>query len=81
MTGLKAIKTNTTSVIQPMDQGIINNFKVHYRHLLITRGVHPAIEKKEKLAWNILDAMENTGDAWKKVTQATIVNFFRHCYS
>jgi len=73
VTGLKAIKLfflppNTTSVTQPMDQGIINSFKVHYKHLLITRGVHPAVEKKEKLSWTILDAMQASRDAWNKVT-------------
>ena len=62
-----------------MDQGIINSFKVHYKHLLITRGVHPAVEKKEKLSWNILDAMQASRDAWNKVTWATIANCFRHC--
>ena len=81
VTGLKAIKLfflppNTTSVTQPMDQGIINSFKVHYTHLLITRV---AVEKKEKLSWNILDAMQASRDAWNKVTHATIVNCFRHC--
>jgi len=35
---------NTTSVIQPCDQGIIQSFKVHYRKLL----VEYLLEKVEK---------------------------------
>ena len=62
-----------------MDQGIIQSFKINYRHLLITCGVLPAVEKKEKCAWNILNAMQASCDAWRKVTQGTIANCFRHC--
>ena len=35
---------NTTSHIQPMDQGIIANFKRHYRHYDIMAFMCPAIE-------------------------------------
>jgi hypothetical protein len=38
--GLKSVKLvflppNTTSVTQPMDQGVIRNLKLHYRKLVV----------------------------------------------
>ena len=82
--GLKAIKIvflppNTTSHTQPMDQGIIQNLKVHYRHLLVKRGLLPAVEKKEEFHWTLLDALSALRDAWTRVKPATIANCFRHC--
>ena len=81
---LRAIKLvflppNTTSVTQPMDQGIIQNFKVQYRHLLVTRGIIPAVEKKEPFKWTMLNALHASKDAWDLVKPATIANCFRHC--
>jgi len=31
-TRVEVLPANTTSIYQPMDQGIINSLKVHYRH-------------------------------------------------
>ena len=44
--GLKAIKLiflppNTTSKTQPMDQGVIQNLKLHYRKLVILQQLMP----------------------------------------
>jgi transposase-like protein len=82
--GLKSIKLfflppNTTSITQPMHQGIIQNLKVQYRHKLVTRGIIPAVEKKVKFQWSILDAMDALCDAWKAVKPQTVANCFRHC--
>jgi hypothetical protein len=46
-----------------MDQGIIQNIKVQYRHRLVTRGIIPAVEKKVPLKWTILNAMHTLKDA------------------
>ncbi|XP_070174280.1 tigger transposable element-derived protein 4-like [Littorina saxatilis] len=81
---LKATKViflppNTTSVTQPMDQGIIQNLKVHYRHLYVKRGLLPAVEKKEAVIWTLLDCMSALKDAWTKVKPSTVANCFKHC--
>ncbi len=82
--GLKSVKLvflppNTTSCTQPMDQGIIQNLKVFYRHLLVKRGLLPAVEQKITMQWTMLDTLSALKDAWTKVKPATIANCFRHC--
>lgn len=82
--GLRSVKLvflppNTTSLTQPMDQGIIQNLKVHYRHLYVKRGLLPAVEKGETPSWNLLDCMMALKDAWRTVTPTTIKNCYRHC--
>ncbi|XP_061169489.1 tigger transposable element-derived protein 4-like [Saccostrea echinata] len=81
-TGLKAIKLyflppNTTSKTQPMDQGIIQNLKVHYRKLVIMKKLR-AIEKRCELTITVIDALCMLYEAWTKVTDKTIQNCFRH---
>lgn len=79
---LKAIRLvflppNATSILQPCDQGIIRNLKVHYRHLLLQKMVL-AIDNKEVFSVNVLDALRMLKSAWSKVKQQTIANCFRH---
>lgn len=83
ITGLKAIKLvflppNTTSRTQPMDQGIIANFKHHYKNILIQQLI-TAIDKQEQLAVSVLQAMHVMRQAWSRVTPSTISNCFAHC--
>ncbi|XP_062606703.1 tigger transposable element-derived protein 4-like [Saccostrea cucullata] len=80
--GLKAIRLfflppNTTSKTQPMDQGIIQNLKVHYRKQVILKQLQ-SIEKKTELQISVLDALRMLNNAWNKVTEKTIKNCFRH---
>ncbi|XP_062622348.1 tigger transposable element-derived protein 4-like [Saccostrea cucullata] len=82
VTGLKAVSLiflppNTTSKTQPMDQGIIQNLKVHYRKLVILRQLK-AIENQTELTISVLDAMRMLNQAWAKVSEKTIQNCFRH---
>ncbi len=70
---------NTTSRTQPMDQGIIQNFKCHYRAHYVKHGLLKAMERGQKPNWNVLDAIYGIQAAWNKVTPATITNCFRHC--
>lgn len=70
---------NTTSKIQPCDQGIIANFKRYYRHELIGAAVANAMDVPEFLkSRNIKDAFEYSGLAWQKVTSTTIKNCWNH---
>jgi len=73
---------NTTSLIQPMDQGIIANFKKQYRSLVLRRLVNDmdtsearAAEVARKL--NVLDSLHMQREAWNRITHATIVNCCR----
>jgi hypothetical protein len=83
ISGLEAIKLfflppGTTCKTQPMDQGVIQNIKCHYRqrllHLLLT-----SIESGNELGISLLDALYGILSAWNSVTLATILNCFRHC--
>ena len=68
---------STTSVLQTMDQGIINSFKIHYRSRLVRR-ILAAIERGNgNIKINILDAINLLYTAWREVTPTTIANCFR----
>ena len=75
---LKSIKLvfippNTTSVIQPMDQGIIANFKRKFQ------GVYLKSLCRPDSSWIILDVCVAIKQAWGMVTPVTVANSFRHC--
>lgn len=69
---------NTTSHLQPLDQGIIRNFKSFYRTEVIDH-ILDAIEQSTDMKINILQAMRMTRMAWSNVAQSTIANCFRKC--
>ncbi|XP_069108937.1 tigger transposable element-derived protein 4-like [Argopecten irradians] len=73
---------NTTSIIQPCDQGIIRNLKLHYRRQMVTHIINliddgdlHANDLARKV--NVLDAIHMLTRAWRAVTPTTISN----CYS
>lgn len=73
---------NTTSVIQPLDQGIIKTLKALYRRDVqrkivasIDEGEGSASELVKKIS--LLDAIHMLAHAWNSVTATTIVNCFR----
>jgi hypothetical protein len=68
---------NTTSVTQPMDAGIIKNFKVHYRRRLCIKRLY-CIDTKTEYTWSLLDAVLACRAAWNAVTPTTISNCFGH---
>lgn len=80
---------NTTSIIQPMDQGIIKNLKTYYRKQLCERLISlidsqdPSTEAPlpfDKLAIKnvtLLNAITMLAIAWNSVTQPTLQNCFR----
>ena len=74
---LKSIKLvflppNTTSVVQPMDQGIICNFKKKFKNMYTLALV-------EKRPWDILKICFAVVKPWELVSPQTISNSFRHC--
>ena len=62
--------------MQPLDQGIINSFKVKYRKTIVQEKLE-AIEYGYGLPkLEVLDAIYKVGKAWRNVTAATIRNCF-----
>ena len=71
---------NTTSQLQPLDLGIIQNFKVHYRRFLL-RYVLSKIDECESASEvasevSILVAIRWIAQAWKEVKAETICKCF-----
>ncbi|XP_067686985.1 tigger transposable element-derived protein 6-like [Haliotis asinina] len=67
---------NTTSRIQPMDQGIIASLKSNYRKQKMADLIS-AYDKKEKYEVTLLSAVTNIHRVWSHVTSQCIVNCFR----
>ena len=59
-----------------MDQGIIQNLKVHYRKRLLRRRI-ASIDSGIDFKFNLLDAVFILDKAWSDVTATTIGNCFR----
>ena len=65
---------NTTSCLQPLDLGIIKNFKLYYRKLLL-QHILAAYDIAKSVS--ILYAIRWIGQAWQMVKPLTIKNCFR----
>ena len=85
---LKFLPPNTTSLIQPLDMGVIQNLKVKYRATLanyilekiednLLESKSTAIDISKKI--NILQAIQFISDSWRDVSSQTIKNCFRKC--
>ncbi len=79
---LKFLPPNTTSELQPMDRGIIKNFKMFYRKLLLRMVVSKSDVDGQSAsvianAVTVLDAIKWISEAWNCVTDCTIKNCFR----
>jgi hypothetical protein len=77
---LKYLPPNTTSAVQPLDQGVIENFKRKYRKKIIFKLL--SLMKPNQSATqilkmiNILDCCYWIKDAWSEVKTETIRNCF-----
>ncbi len=73
------IPPNCTSVLQPMDAGVIRTFKHHYKRKLVSKLIHfYDVHDEGKLKITLLDALNFSYDAWELVTKESIINCFRH---
>ena len=66
---------NTTSNSQPMDQGIIENLKRHYKKILLCRWLE-AMDMEKEFEFTLLDAIHDVRCAWEQVSKSTIRNCF-----
>ena len=73
---IEYLPPNTTSKLQPLDQGIIQNFKCLYRKEVI-RKIIADIETNMQININLLQAIRMMDKAWTSVKQTTIQNCFR----
>jgi len=69
---------NSTSKLQPLDQGIIKVTKQYYRRRLVLRFIHDIDHPEQKKPITILDAMRYITSAWEAVSTDTIVNCFQN---
>jgi hypothetical protein len=80
---LKFLPANTTSAIQPLDQGIIQAFKSRYRKQLM---IHLLAKMDSKLSASqlaksitVLDAIYWIDNAWADTKPSTITSCFKAC--
>jgi len=70
---------NSTSKTQPLDQGIINSFKAHYRRRWLQYMVDEFDEGLQPLrTMNVLKAIRWSIQSWSDISAATIANCWRH---
>ena len=69
---------NTTSVVQPLDQGVIHSFKCFYRQMLVKHIIAQCTvaHSCDQITVTALDACRWIDLAWNKVTTTTISNTF-----
>ena len=82
---LEFLPPNTTSMLQPCDQGIIANFKHWYRQMIMQKIVvamgtitEPVNDACDVIKMSLLDALVASRKAWDMVTETTVANCFKH---
>ncbi|XP_066489716.1 tigger transposable element-derived protein 1-like [Tiliqua scincoides] len=69
------LPSNTTSLLQPMDQGVISYFKAYYLRRTFKQLVSNMYDQEQTIGdfWNsfsIMHAIENISMSWKEVTSS-----------
>jgi hypothetical protein len=76
------LPANTTSYMQPLDQGIIYCLKHAYRKRLVhflLREIERNIPMTIIRNWNVMDAMRDVAVAWESISSSVIQNCFTKC--
>ena len=70
---------NTTSTVQPLDQGVIKSFKCRYRQMFVKHIIAQCTMANsiDQITVTALDAIRWIDEAWNTVTSNTIRNCFR----
>ena len=85
---LDFLPPNTTSLVQPMDMGIIKNLKTLYRGKLVNYIIEKieaklvtssSTSKEISAKINILQVVQFVADSWRVTSTKTILNCFGAC--
>ncbi|XP_065668047.1 tigger transposable element-derived protein 4-like [Hydra vulgaris] len=68
---------NTTSITQPMDQGVIRSLKAKYRSLAVKKQTATLIKENKMLKFSILTAMFMLTKAWNSIPDQAFINCFK----
>ncbi|XP_063244145.1 tigger transposable element-derived protein 6-like [Bacillus rossius redtenbacheri] len=71
---------NTTSVLQPLDQGIIQQVKLKFREMLVRSMVLKMEIGKDVKKWDVFRGIEAIVASWRAVQPTIIANCFRHAH-
>ena len=72
------LPSNTSSVLQPMDQGVIRSLKAHYRGRAVRRLCRALDKTKTLPKISNLQAMKILVSSWEAVSAKTIAKCFRN---
>ena len=71
------LPSNTTSITQPMDQGVIRSLKAKYRTNVVRKIIRTFEKNKTLPKISLLHGMQMLDSAWNALITETIVNCFR----
>ncbi|XP_065356173.1 tigger transposable element-derived protein 6-like [Calliphora vicina] len=75
---LQFLPPNATSKLQPLDLGIIKNFKQFYRKEVVNILIND-LQEGRKSSINVLQGIRMAHKAWESVQKSTIFNCFATC--